>query len=445
MNTSTGAPTITAAIPWRIAIVGAGPVGLSLALLIARRCPWLDITVWDARAWDQPIRHDPRTLALALGSITTLQSLDIWDTCTKSQLTQAITHIHVSQAGTARHPSAKPTQPEVHIRASDVNVPQLGAVVKYGHLLDSLQQAWAQQQAQAPTRLHNCYGQAVKAIHHTLQGRANKAIVETDQSQSSYDLAIVAEGGVFQTQMNRGITISQANTPLHHSYDQTAWVGTVTLTGMAPGLAIERFTPEGPLALLPLPPSPAPSSAITSPGVISGDSRQEAAMVWCVNSTLDRIHTLSDAERMQAINALLPLPAGQVIAISPLKSFALGLKVEPRLVDSGCIVRIGNAAQTLHPVAGQGLNLGLRDAQFLAHQLRLACQRGYSLQKTLCQFQLQREPDRWGLIAITDFLARSFTWQFQGTTLVRGLALEALEHAPAVKRWMTHKFMWGTS
>lgn len=439
MNASTDTPATAETKPWRVAIIGAGPVGLSLALLLARRCPLLDITVWDARPWEQSVRHDPRTLALSLGSIHTLQSLGIWDICLNAQLTQAITHIHVSQVGPTRYPTTMPTQPEVHIRASDVDVPQLGAVLKYGHLLDSLQQAWAQQQAQAPERLHNYYGQAVKAIRHTLQGRVDMAVVETDQSQSIYDLAIVAEGGVFQTQINRGISTPQARTPLHHSYDQTAWVGTVTLTGMEPGLAIERFTSQGPLALLPLPPSP----TLTSPSGMTRDSCQ-AAMVWCVNSTNDCIDTLSDAERMHAINALLPSPAGQVVAISPLKSFALGLKVEPRLVESGCIVRIGNAAQTLHPVAGQGLNLGLRDAQFLAHQLRLACQRGYSLKKTLCRFQLQREPDRWGLIAITDFLARSFTWQFQGTTLVRGLALDALERAPILKRWMAHKFMWGT-
>jgi 2-octaprenyl-6-methoxyphenol hydroxylase len=420
-----------AASPWHIAIVGAGPVGLSLALLLARRCPTLKITVIDARSWEHDVSTDARTLALSLGSIQTLQSLGVWDHCVQNHRTQAITHIHVSQAQPGHANQRAQPSAAVHIHASDVGTQQLGAVIKYGHLVQALQQAWAIQQACEPHRLHNAYGAAVKAITRSKEGIHPRAVIESEHHTAAFDLAVVAEGGVFQMQPTHTIATPQKSTLLNHSYQQTAWVGTVTLTGLAPGLAIERFTPEGPLALLPLPPSPTPADA------------SQASLVWCVNSARDTIPAFTDSQRIEAINALLPEAAGRVQAISPLKSFALGLKVAPRLVESGCIVRLGNAAQTLHPVAGQGLNLGLRDVQCLVHQLRLATQRSYTLQKTLCQFQRQREPDRWGLIAVTDFLARNFTWPLPGISLLQGMAFDALERTPPLKQWLARKFMWG--
>jgi 2-octaprenyl-6-methoxyphenol hydroxylase len=109
-----------------------------------------------------------------------------------------------------------------------------------------------------------------------------------------------------------------------------------------------------------------------------------------------------------------------VLTISPLKHFALGLNAERTLVD-GRIVRIGNAAQTLHPVAGQGLNLGLRDAHALVDALRF--QR--DVDTALRRVEWARAPDRWLTIATTDFLARSFTWRWPGMG-VRGGALAAL-------------------
>ena len=105
--------------------------------------------------------------------------------------------------------------------------------------------------------------------------------------------------------------------------------------------------------------------------------------------------------------------AGRITGLSPLKDFALGLNAERTLVD-GRSVRIGNAAQTLHPVAGQGLNLGLRDAFELVQVLRHAG----DVDAALKRVEWARAADRWSMIAATDFLARSFTWQLPG--LARG-------------------------
>src|SRR5262249_27945600 len=102
-------------------------------------------------------------------------------------------------------------------------------------------------------------------------------------------------------------------------------------------------------------------------------------------------------------------------------------------------VRVGNAAQTLHPVAGQGLNLGLRDAYELVAALR--ARRGMDM--ALARVEWARAPDRWTMIATTDFLARSFTWQLPGMATARGLGLAALEKMPPVKTWLARRMMFG--
>jgi 2-octaprenyl-6-methoxyphenol hydroxylase len=224
----------------------------------------------------------------------------------------------------------------------------------------------------------------------------------------------VAEGGVFA---------DQARKALAHDYGQTAWVGSVTFEGAAPGVAYERFTQRGPLALLPL-------------------GGPEWALVWCVPSADDPVRELSDAQRLAVLATLLPERAGRPLAISPLKSFALGLNAERTLVQGpgrGRVVRIGNAAQTLHPVAGQGLNLGLRDAQALVNALRQAPTVDAALQRV----EWGRAPDRWSMIATTDFLARSFTWRLPGLGMARGFGLAALEAMPPMKTWLARRMMFG--
>jgi 2-octaprenyl-6-methoxyphenol hydroxylase len=106
---------------------------------------------------------------------------------------------------------------------------------------------------------------------------------------------------------------------------------------------------------------------------------------------------------------------------------------------SGRQVRIGNAAQTLHPVAGQGLNLGLRDAFSLVQALRFEP----DVDRALRQVEWQRAPDRWSTIATTDFLARSFTWRWPGVAAARGLGLGLLQAIPPLQRVLARQMMFG--
>ena len=103
-------------------------------------------------------------------------------------------------------------------------------------------------------------------------------------------------------------------------------------------------------------------------------------------------------------------------------------------------MRIGNAAQTLHPVAGQGLNLGLRDAHDLVHSLA----QNSDVDAVLRKLEWQRAPDRWAMIAATDFLARSFTWKLPGAGTARGLGLAALQALGPVKSALARQMMYGS-
>ncbi len=389
---------------WRIAVVGAGPVGLALALHAARLLPDAQITVFDARPLDKDVSGDPRTLALSLGSVQFLQRLQAW----APQAAEPILHVHVSQVPpTLRTPWG---DAEVHLRAADLGVSQLGAVLSYGALLTPLQQAWLTEAEAQPARLHTRFGTSVAALKPVDGG------VEVDAGVAeTFDLAVVAEGGVFADQARKAVVAD---------YGQTAWVGTVTLQGAEPGLAMERFTRHGPAALLPLP---------------SGDGPSRAALVWCVPSKDDPVRDLDDTQRQAVLRSIFPALAGELVAVSPLKSFALGLNAERTLVQ-GHTVRIGNAAQTLHPVAGQGLNLGLRDA----HELVSALRHGTDLLTALRRVEWARAPDRWSMIASTDFLARSFTWKLPGAGVARGLGLAAVQALPPLKGWLARQMMFGS-
>src|SRR6195952_434884 len=122
--------------PPRLAVIGGGPVGLALALLARQRCPAWSISVFDARDAGKDVAGDPRTLALSLGSVQMLERLKAWPAARAAPIRQ----VHVSQAPpTLSTPFGEPV---VHIRADELGVPMLGAVLSYGTLLAPLQQVF---------------------------------------------------------------------------------------------------------------------------------------------------------------------------------------------------------------------------------------------------------------------------------------------------------------
>lgn len=389
-----------------IAVIGAGPVGLALALHAARTLPRSAITLFDARAADKDVSGDPRTLALSLGSVQLLERLGAW----RADLAQPILEVHVSQQAPSLPPflSGVMGEPALRIRARDEGVPLLGAVLSYGHIVAPLQAAWQAAAQASPERLHSRFGTPVAGLKNLDGG------VEVDAGIAErFDLAIVAEGGVFADQARKAVT---------HDYRQTAWVGKVRFEAAVSrpqGVAFERFTRHGPAALLPL-------------------QDGQAALVWCVTSDDDPVAELDDAQRVAVLNTVFHPAVGRIESIAPLKCFALGLNAERTLTD-GRTVRIGNAAQTLHPVAGQGLNLGLRDA----FELVRALSKDSDVAAVLRRLEWQRGPDRWAMIAATDFLARSFTWALPGAGAARGLGIAALQALAPVKSALAKQMMFG--
>ena len=417
---------------WRVAVIGAGPVGLALALHGARLLPATRFTVYDARPADRDVAGDPRTLALAEGSVMFLRRLGAFDAARAAP----IRSVHVSQV------PPSPGSPRVLIEASAMGVPQLGAVLSYGALVAPMQRAWQAAVAAEPARLAMRFGTPVAEVRPEAGEVAVR--VEGDEPPEHHDVAVVAEGGVFAEQARKAV---------RHDYHQTAWVGTLELEGGVPGRAYERFTRKGPAALLPLPDAGgdagggvgAPASAEVGARAEASASprrtsagRRRMALVWCVDAEDDPVRPIEAPARLALLNTLFPEEAGRIVGMSPLKDFALGLNAERTLVD-GRVVRIGNAAQTLHPVAGQGLNLGLRDA----HELVAALRHADDLERALRGVEWARAPDRWAMIAATDFLARSFTWSLPGLAGLRSAGLAAVERLPLVKLALARRMMFG--
>jgi 2-octaprenyl-6-methoxyphenol hydroxylase len=398
--------------PLRLAVVGAGPVGLTLALHAARTLAQARISLFDSRAASQEVSADPRTLALSLGSVQLLQRLGAWD----GERAQPIVEVHVSQQAPSLGGVLAGVigEPEVRISAAEQRVPLLGAVLSYGAIVAPLQAAWLAACEREPDRLQACFGATVRALKPLPES------VEVDAGiVDNFDLVVVAEGGVYTSETPSSVA-KPAKAPLRRDYGQHAWVGTVQLAQARAGVAYERFTRHGPAALLPL-----------------KDGR--AALVWCVNSDDDPVLELNDTQRLAVLNTLFHPEVGPLTALSPLKCFQLGLSAE-RTLTQGRTVRIGNAAQTLHPVAGQGLNLGLRDG----FELVQALARSNDVPGVLRKLEWQRAPDRWAMIAATDFLARSFTWKLPGAGAARGLGLAALQALKPVKSALARQMMYGS-
>jgi 2-octaprenyl-6-methoxyphenol hydroxylase len=345
-----------------------------------------------------------------------LERLGAW----RAELAQPILEVHVSQAppSTTALLGSWFGEPALQIRAIDEAVPLLGAVLTYGGIVAPLQAAWLDAERADPQRLHSRFDARVTALKN-VDGR-----VEVDAGIAErFDLAVVAEGGVF-ADPQRALPSLQPRPAWRHDYRQTAWVGRVAFEAggapRSPGVAFERFTRHGPAALLPL-------------------KDGGAALVWCVPSDDDPVRELDDAQRVAVLNTIFHPAAGRIASMTPLKAFPLGLTAERTLTD-GRTVRIGNAAQTLHPVAGQGLNLGLRDA----FELVRALARNPDVDAVLRRLEWQRAPDRWGMILATDFLARSFTWKLPGAGAARGLGIAALQALGPVKSAIARQMMFGS-
>ncbi len=389
-----------------VTIVGAGPVGLALAGWLARRSATraLKIALIDAREPEDSIA-DPRAIAVSHGSRMILEPLR-WPADAT-----AIQRIHVSQRGHFGR---------TLIDHSEHGLPALGYVLRYGSIVHGLAEAVH------ATSVHWFRSTSAAAPTQDLDGVTLPIEIAGVTRNLRTRILVNAEGGLFGDQKTAGSASSSAGHSASggtRDYGQTALVGTVTVSAPQPHVAWERFTSQGPIALLPM-------------GGVRGANY---ALVWCcAPDEAARRTQLSDDEFLSELGAAFGNRMGRFTQIKGRASFPLGLNAVDTLVK-GHVVAIGNAAQTLHPVAGQGLNLGLRDAHALADALSTEGPTPLAL----ATFAQRRALDRRLTIGATDTLARLFTVDFPPLATLRGLALTALEFVPPVKTALARQMMFG--
>jgi len=370
-----------------ILIVGAGPVGLTLHKALAaggRKSMIID------RRPSGAAQDDPRALALSHGARQLLEQIDSWPT----RAATPIETIHISQ---------KEGFGRTLIEREDYHLPALGYVVRYRDLAAALTRNLATDALLAETGLIESRPDA-DGVTVTLQHAGARRTLRTR-------LLVHAEGTPAD---DPAVTVSD--------YAQHAVICEVTPV-FANGAghnkrAWERFTPDGPLALLPL-----------------GD---EFSIVFTLPpAKADAVMALDDDAFIGALQAQF---GGRMSFAKPGKRsrFPLFLRLRDTLV-SGNEVWIGNTAQTLHPVSGQGFNLGIRDAWQLA-EILLAD--GIS-EASLARYAGSRLLDRQGSAFFTDKIVRAFSNDFGPLKLARGLGLLALDLCPPARHFVAKRMIWG--
>jgi 2-octaprenyl-6-methoxyphenol hydroxylase len=210
-------------------------------------------------------------------------------------------------------------------------------------------------------------------------------------------------------------------------YQQVAIVAHVASSRPADGTAYERFTPSGPFAVLPL-------------------QDGHYGIVWTLSpAAAEEILALSDADYLARLQVAFGWRIGRLLRVGRRQAYPLRLTRAAAVTAERCVL-IGNAAQALHPVAGQGFNLGLRDAVTLAELLADARrdQRGVDVGSAalLAEFARRRSADREGIIDFTDRLVKLFGDQRPGVPLLRDIGLLLFDLSPTAKQAMS-RLSWG--
>ncbi|MDH3688835.1 MAG: 2-octaprenyl-6-methoxyphenyl hydroxylase [Gammaproteobacteria bacterium] len=386
-----------------IVVIGGGLAGASLACALAHTP--LRIAVIEAvplAVQSQP-SYDERRVALALGSQRILQGIGVWGAISTREAT-AIKRIHISDRG---YPG------KVRLSGADVGVSALGYVVPTrvigASLLEFMQQRG---------NISLLSPASVTQVEIEAGAASVKFNVEGVERKLSCRLAVVADGGRSNVRTLVGIRAQTKD------YCQTAVVSTITAERYHCGTAYERFTRTGPLALLPM-------------------SGKRYAVVWTVRPQQVE-HMLSSPEPdflgdiQQAFGDL----AGQFTRVGGRAAYSLSMTrvanpVRPR------VAVIGNAAHTVHPVAGQGFNLGLRDVAALAEVLAESVARGRDLGdlNVLTEYAAWRKRDTLAVTVFTDGLARIFSNGIPPVAMARDLGLAAVDLCPPIKRALLRRTM----
>jgi 2-octaprenyl-6-methoxyphenol hydroxylase len=345
-----------------VLIRGAGPVGCTLALALSGSNFRVGILEKKSPA------AGFRPITLSYASRLILERVGVWSELAATP----IETILVSQSGGFGR---------TLMQASDAGAPHLGYVLDYS------------------------------ALAAALRARAAPLVtaVLTTEEETPARCTVHAEGVARDAEETR--------------YSQDAVVALVRTEPAAQAAAFERFTPEGPLAFLPL--------------------AGRYAIVWSASPQRARqLAEASEADFLAALAAAAGRKPGRPVAVEGRAVHPLALRVRAARVEPRAVY-IGNAAQTLHPVAGQGLNLGLRDAWELAQIWQDAQDPGAAA--LLARYAARRSLDASATIRVTDWMARGFTGTSPLSRAARGLALTVLDVLPGPRRFFARRMIYGPS
>jgi len=379
--------------PVDIVIAGGGPVGAALAASL--RDTGLDVVLVDphvpprARGGEAGQSQPLRPIALSHGSRLILERLGVFERIAATP----IATIHVSQCGGFGRTLMK---------SGELDVPALGYVADFAAVSAEL--------FAAASAMH-VRGRFVR--QESIDERV-RTWVDVDGREHAYDarLLVLADGG-------RG-----DENPTRRDYRQSAVVARVHTEVAPKGIAWERFTPSGPIALLPF--------------------ADAYALVWTVpQERAEQLLALPAPAFCDALHEVFGDRLGRFSDAEMRYAYPLALRFRADTVAAPRTLAIGNAAQTLHPVAGQGLNLGLRDAVELVDLIRASTRDAIGSTSFLSRARAQRRLDRYATIGMTDTLITVFSGDDAPRRFLRGCGLAALDLLPPLRRFLARRMIFG--
>jgi len=378
-------------------IVGAGPVGLIFSLLLAKQNKSSHLL--ELRKKNEA-HSDKRALALSYGTKQILENLGIW-----TSLEKKITPIQ------SIHTSQKNSFGRTLLSADEYNLPALGYVVSYGDLSKALEVAISQS-----SLVKVSYEFEVSAIENKkdksiLYGRDRNLPLEAP-------LLILADGGKNTTDLIQNLKRKET------SYKHTALVTKVISEIPPKSVAYERFTSMGPIALLP-------------------NGPKEFSLIW-TGKDID-IQALAKTKKNEFLEKLhehFGDRVGRFIDCEKFITFPLK-KIILEDFPKSYIVVIGNSAQTMHPVAGQGFNTGIRDAYTLSKLINESELIHIGSESFVNQYYSSRQPETKKTLFFTDSLVNIFSNDLVGLSITRGFSLSILDNFRPVKKFLVNKMSFG--
>ena len=378
------------------AIIGGGPVGLVFAIL--NHASKVKIQIFESKNRGAT-NQDNKALALSNGSRLILEEIGIWDRLEKN--TTKIEKIHTSQVGSFGR---------TLLDAGEFNEESLGYIISYGDLMAVLQEeieCISNIMTFYETKVTKCIDE--KAILNLSLETNNKI------KNLKSEFVILADGAA------EDIEGLELNKKIKH-FDHTAIVTKVLTEIPHRNIAYERFTSNGPIALLP-------------------NRNDKFSLVWTgPRKFIEKLEQLNQESFLSQLHESFGDRVGSFLECE--KRISFDLKQTYVEVMHSNIVALGNASQTMHPVAGQGLNTGLRDAYKLNQSL-IGGSKIKSLEALLDEYKHSRAGERKKILNFTEMLVKSFSNDLVGLKKVRGYALSLLDITRPIKQSFVRKMSYG--